>query len=69
MGLVKSFIKKIGLDPNDRLIARYEKTVEIIDSYEPEIHKLSDEELAQVVGGLNIRHRGIREEGSFYGFR
>ena len=47
MGLVKSFIKKIGLDPNDRLIARYEKTVEIIDSYEPEIQKLSDEELAQ----------------------
>jgi len=47
MSFFNAVIKKIGLDPNDRLIAKYAKNVEIIDSYEPQMQKLSDEELAQ----------------------
>ena len=47
MGFLNGIIKAIGLDPNDRAIAKYEKKAEIIDSYEPETEKLSDEELAQ----------------------
>ena len=47
MGFLNGVIKAIGLDPNDRAIAKYEKKAEIIDSYEPETEKLSDEELAR----------------------
>ena len=47
MGFLNGIIKAIGLDPNDRAIAKYEKKAEIIDSYESETEKLSDEELAQ----------------------
>ena len=47
MGFLNGIIKAIGLDPNDRAIAKYEKKAEVIDSYEPETEKLSDEELAQ----------------------
>ena len=47
MGFLKGVIKALGFDPNDRAIAKYEKRTEIIDSYEAELEKLSDGELAQ----------------------
>lgn len=47
MGLFKGVIKALGFDPNDRAIARYEEKSKIIDSFEPEVQKLSDEELAR----------------------
>ncbi len=46
MGLFSGVIKALGLDPNDRAIARYEEKAAIIDSFEPEVQKLSNEELA-----------------------
>lgn len=46
MGLFNSVIKALGFDPNDRAIARYEEKAKIIDSFEPEVQKLSDSELA-----------------------
>ena len=42
---------------------------EEVEEVSKKLQQLTDEELAQVIGGLNIRHRGAREEGSFYGFR
>ncbi|MDD4160079.1 MAG: preprotein translocase subunit SecA, partial [Synergistaceae bacterium] len=47
MGLFSGVIKALGLDPNDRAIARYEEKASIIDSFEPQIKDLTDEELAQ----------------------
>ncbi|MDO4561342.1 MAG: preprotein translocase subunit SecA [bacterium] len=47
MGFLNGVIKALGFDPNDRAIAKYEKRTEIIDSYEAELEKLSDEDLAQ----------------------
>ena len=49
MGFLNGVIKALGLDPNDRAVAKYEKRTEIIDSLEPEVEKLSDEELARSV--------------------
>ena len=46
MGLFSGVIKALGLDPNDRAIARYEEKAAIIDSFESDTEKLSDEELA-----------------------
>ncbi|MDL2297570.1 preprotein translocase subunit SecA [Synergistaceae bacterium OttesenSCG-928-D05] len=40
-------IKALGFDPNDRALARYEERANIIDSFEPEMQKLSDEDLSQ----------------------
>ena len=45
MGLFSGVIKALGLDPNDRAIARYEEKASIIDSFEPQMKELSDEEL------------------------
>ncbi len=47
MGLFSGVIKALGLDPNDRAIARYEEKASIIDSFEPQLKDLTDEELAQ----------------------
>ena len=47
MGFLNGVIKALGLDPNDRAVAKYEKKTQIIDSLEPEVEKLSDEELAR----------------------
>ena len=47
MGLFSGVIKALGLDPNDRAIARYEEKASIIDSFEPQVKDLTDEELAQ----------------------
>ncbi len=47
MGLFSGVAKALGLDPNDRAIARYEEKALIIDSFEPQVKDLSDEELAQ----------------------
>ena len=46
MGFFNGVIKALGFDPNDRAVAKYDKKTEIIDSYEAEVEKLSDEELA-----------------------
>ena len=46
MGLFSGVVKALGLDPNDRLIAKYEEKAAVIDSLEPETQKLTDEELA-----------------------
>ncbi len=55
MGFLSGVIKALGLDPNDRAIARYEKTAEIIDSYGPDVEKLSDGELAASAGIFGAR--------------
>lgn len=47
MGFINGVIKALGLDPNERALAKYEKRAEIVDSYETETEKLSDEELAR----------------------
>ncbi len=47
MGLFSGVIKALGLDPNDRAIARYEEKATIIDSFEPQVKELTDEELSQ----------------------
>lgn len=47
MGVLNSVIKALGLDPNDRAIAKYEERTAAIDSYEEGLKKLTDEELAQ----------------------
>lgn len=47
MGLFSGVIKALGLDPNDRAIARYEEKASIIDSFEPQVKDLTDEELAR----------------------
>ena len=39
----------MGFDPNDRAIAKYEKIVEAIDSYEESVKNLTDQELSQSV--------------------
>ena len=46
MGFLKNVIKAMGLDPNERTLARYEKTAAIVDSYEADVEKLTDEELS-----------------------
>lgn len=46
MGLFSGLIKAFGLDPNDRAIARYEERALVVDSYEPQMKLLTDEELA-----------------------
>ena len=40
MGLFSGVIKALGLDPNDRAIARYEEKASIIDSFEPQLKDL-----------------------------
>lgn len=47
MGLFSTVIKAMGFDPNDRAIARYEEKANIVDSFEPELQKMSDAELAE----------------------
>ena len=47
MGVFSGVIKALGLDPNDRAIAKYEEKTTVIDSYEESLKKLTDEELAQ----------------------
>jgi preprotein translocase subunit SecA len=46
LGLFSGVVKALGLDPNDRLIAKYEEKAAVIDSLEPETQKLTDAELA-----------------------
>ena len=55
MGLFSGVIKALGLDPNDRAIARYEEKALIIDSFEPQVKDLSDEELAQSASFFKAR--------------
>ncbi len=47
MGFFSSIMQKLGLRPNEFLIAKYEELANVINSYEEEIGKMSDEELAQ----------------------
>ena len=47
MGFFKGVVKALGFDPNDRAVANYEKRAQVIDSYETQMEKLTDEELAQ----------------------
>jgi preprotein translocase subunit SecA len=55
MGLFSGVIKALGLDPNDRAIARYEEKALIIDSFEPQIKDLTDEELTQSASFFKAR--------------
>lgn len=55
LGLFNSVIKALGFAPNDRAIAKYEEKVKIIDSFEPEMQKLSNEELAKTKKIFNDR--------------
>ena len=43
MGFFNSVVKALGFDPNDRALAKYSKRADVIDSYEAEIEKLTDE--------------------------
>ncbi|AER67059.1 preprotein translocase, SecA subunit [Thermovirga lienii DSM 17291] len=52
--------KKLGLDKNERHLKRYRKIVEAINSLEPEMEKLSDEELSNL--GAKYRERILRGE-------
>lgn len=47
LGLFNGIIKALGFDSNDRALARYEATTKVIDSYEPKMKELPDEELAK----------------------
>lgn len=61
MGLFSGVIKALGLDPNDRAIARYEEKALIIDSFEPLVKELTDEELARSASFFKARiERGER---------
>lgn len=55
MGLFSGVIKALGLDPNDRAIARYEEKASIIDSFEPQLKDLKDEELTQSASFFKAR--------------
>ncbi|MDO4988211.1 MAG: preprotein translocase subunit SecA [Synergistes sp.] len=55
MAFLNGIVKALGLDPNDRALARYRKTVDIINSYEGDVEKLSDEELARSADIYNER--------------
>ena len=55
MAFLNGIVKALGLDPNDRALARYRKTVDIINSYEGDVEKLSDEELARSADIYNQR--------------
>lgn len=46
MGILSKIAKSLGLDPNDRAIAKYQEKAKLVDSYEEEVRKLSDAELA-----------------------
>lgn len=46
MTIFDKIVKKLGFDPNDRAIAKYQAKADIVDSYEEQVKKLSDEELA-----------------------
>ncbi|MEG1641746.1 MAG: preprotein translocase subunit SecA [Synergistaceae bacterium] len=47
MGILNKIAKTLGLDPNDRAIAKYLEKTKIIDSYAEEVGKLTDAELAE----------------------
>ncbi len=55
MGLFSGVIKALGLDPNDRAIARYEERASIIDSFELQVKDLTDEELTQSASFFKAR--------------
>ena len=55
MGLFSGVMKALGLDPNDRAIARYEEKALIIDSFEPQVKDLTNEELAQSASFFKAR--------------
>ena len=44
--MFKGLLKALGLDPNDRIIARYSDKADEITALGPEVQKLPDEELA-----------------------
>jgi len=52
--------KKLGLDKNERHLKRYKKIVEVINNLEPEMEKLSDEELSNL--GVKYRERVLAGE-------
>ena len=55
VGFINKVAKALGLDPNDRAIARYEERAAVVDSFEPAAQKLSDEELASSVNYFRAR--------------
>ena len=55
VGFINKVAKALGLDPNDRAIARYEEKAAVVDSFEPQAQKLSDEELAGSVNYFRER--------------
>ena len=55
LGFFNKVAKALGLDPNDRAIARYEAKAQIVDSFEPQTKTLSNEELAGSVAYFRER--------------
>ncbi len=58
--MLESIRKKLGLDKNERLLRRYNKTVEKINALEPQMQEYSDEELAAL--GRTFRERAVSGE-------
>ena len=44
--MLKGVLRVLGLDPNDRALARYRRAAEAVDALEAQVSALSDEELA-----------------------
>ena len=57
--MLKSVLKALGLDPNDRTVARYREQAVRIRELESEVSALTDEELA----GSTVFFRGRLEQG------
>ncbi|MGC9372226.1 MAG: preprotein translocase subunit SecA [Thermovirgaceae bacterium] len=58
--MLESIRKKLGFDKNERLLRRYNKTVEKINALEPQMQEYSDEELAAL--GKSFRERAVSGE-------
>ena len=45
--MFETLVKKLGFDKNERHLKRYRKIVEVTNRLEPEMEKLSDQELVR----------------------
>lgn len=55
--MFETLIKKLGFDKNERHLKRYRKIVEAINRLEPEMEKLSDQELSAL--GNKFKERAL----------
>ncbi len=57
--MFKGIMKTLGLDPNERALSRYRRTVQVVASYEERVASLSDEELKNTA----VDYRALLEGG------